>query len=119
FKINDGEIYYHEKLIPVNYFIKKLDFESTGKRWDNDTISANFSFLPGIGKGQIKGNFSINVNNLDYRYAVIVKQFDLNILAQYLNDLTNYGTFKATLDADVKSKGNFKEQLGFTTKGKV
>jgi uncharacterized protein involved in outer membrane biogenesis len=43
-KINDGEFYYHEKLIPINYFIKKVNFESAGKRWDEDTIAAKFSF---------------------------------------------------------------------------
>ena len=30
-KINEGEFYYHEKLIPINYFIKKVNIESKGK----------------------------------------------------------------------------------------
>lgn len=44
-KINDGEFYYREKITPINYFIKHVNIESTGKCWDVDTIAANFSFI--------------------------------------------------------------------------
>ena len=44
-KINEGEFYYHEKLIPINYFIKKVNIESTGKRWDADTIACAIFFF--------------------------------------------------------------------------
>lgn len=116
-KINDGEFYYHEKLIPINYFIKKVNFESTGKHWDIDTISAKLSFLPGVGNGDIKGNFTVNLKTNDYRYAVVVNKFDLNIIEQYLKDLSNYGSFSANLDADLKGIGNLKDEENVTAKG--
>lgn len=109
-KINDGEFHYYEKLIPVSYFIKKVNIESTGKMWDADTVAAQFSFLPGTGSGDVKGDFTINLKNLDYRYAVVVQKFDLKIIEQYLKDITNYGNFAANLDANIKSTGNFKDQ---------
>ena len=116
-KINDGEFHYREKLIPINYFIKEVNIECTGKHWDADTTAAQFSFLSGTGSGDVKGNFTINLKNLDYRYAAVVHKFDLKILGQYLEDLTNYGNFAANLDADMKSTGNFKDQENVTISG--
>ena len=116
-KINDGEFYYHDKIIPVSYSIKKVNFESTGKRWDVDTLVVKFSFLPGIGSGDMKGDFTIDVKNLDYRLAVVANKYDLNFIEQYLEDLTNYGSFSANLDADMKLKGNFNEQEEITSSG--
>lgn len=116
-KILDGEFYYSEKVIPINYFIKKVNFESKGMRWSVDTIEANFSFLPGVGSGDMKGDFTINLKNKDYRFAAVVHKFDLNIIGQYLKDLTNYGSFSANLDADIKSSGNLNDQEDVTTSG--
>ncbi len=116
-KINDGEFYYHEPLIPINYFIKNVNLESTGKRWDSDSISTYISFVPGIGSGKVKGNITINLKNNDYHFNVVIQKFDLNIIEQYLKDLTNYGNFSANLDADVKSKGNFNDPEDVTTTG--
>lgn len=116
-KIRDGEFYYREETIPIEYFIKKVNFESSGKQWDTDTIAANFSFLPGIGSGDIKGDFTINLKSMEYRFAVVVRKFDLNIIGQYLKDLSNYGNFSANLDADMRSRGNFTDKEDVTTSG--
>lgn len=118
-RIIDGEFYYHEQLIPINYFIKNVNIESSGKRWDADTIAAQFSFLPGIGGGDVKGNLTINLKNMDYRYAVVAHKFDLNIIAQYLKALTNYGRFSANLDADFKAKGNLRDQENLSASGQM
>jgi hypothetical protein len=116
-KIVDGLFYYCDKATPVNYFLKKVNIESTGMRWDTDTIRAKFSFLSGIGSGGMKGNFTINIKNEDYRLAVIAQKFDLNILEQYLTDLTNYGKFSANIDADLNVTGNFKEAQNVSFEG--
>lgn len=118
-KINDGEFYYREKLFPINYFIKKVNFESTGKHWDADTITAQFSLLPGVGSGDMKGDFTINFKNKDYRFAVVTHKFDLNIIEQYLKELTNYGSFSANIDADMKATGNLKNEEDITAQGQV
>ncbi|MDP3557466.1 MAG: DUF748 domain-containing protein [Bacteroidota bacterium] len=107
-KINDGEFYYSEKIIPINYSIKHVNIESSGLRWNVDTIVTKFSFLSGMGTGDIKANCTINIKTLDYRLASIVQNFNLNIVEQYLKDLTNYGSFAAILNADMNTKGNFK-----------
>ena len=74
-KIVDGEFYYRERVTPINYFITKVNIESTGLLWDTDTIDAKFSFLSGIGGGGMKGKFIINLKNLDFRLAVVAEKF--------------------------------------------
>jgi hypothetical protein len=117
-KIIDGEFHYRENITPINYFIKKVNIESSGLQWNADTIAAKFAFLSGMGSGDMEGNFTINFKNLDYRLAVVVQEFDLNILEQYLKDLSNDGSFSAILNADMKSKGNFDDQENVTMSGK-
>lgn len=116
-KISDGEFYYHEREIPIDYFIKNVHIESAGKNWDADTIAARLYFLSGMGSGSIKGNCTINLENLNYAYSAVINKYDLNIIQQYLKDLTNYGTFSANLDADVKATGSFKDKQDVTIKG--
>ena len=115
-KIVDGEFYYRERVTPINYFITKVNIESTGLLWDTDTIDAKFSFLSGIGGGGMKGKFIINLKNLDFRLAVVAEKFDLNIMEQYLRELTNFGYFTGNIDADLKVTGNFKtaENVSFS-----
>jgi hypothetical protein len=116
-KINNGEFYYHEQLTPINYFIKNVNLESNGKHWNEDTISANFSFLSGIGNGDMKGDFTINLKNRNYHSALIIHKFDLNIIEQYLKQLTNYGSFRANIDANIKATGSFNDEKNITTSG--
>ena len=118
-KIIDGEFYYHEKLIPINYFIKQVNLDSKGKRWDSDTIGARFSLTQGTGTGEMKGGFTINFKNMEYRFDVIVHKFDLNIIEQYLKELMNYGSFSANIDADVKANGGFDDEENATASGMV
>ena len=115
--IKNGEFHYREDVIPINYFIKDVNFESTGKRWNADTIAGIFSFVPGIGKGNLKGNFTIDFKKLNYRYDVIIQQLDLKIIEQYLNELINYGSFSANLDADMKATGSLTDEEDVTAIG--
>jgi hypothetical protein len=116
-KIINGEFHYCEKVIPINYFIKKVNIESTGKYWNADTIGAKISFLSGTDTGSLKGNFTINFKNLNYRLAAVIEKFNLNFLGQYLKDLVNYGTFSASLDADIKATGSFNDQENINIRG--
>jgi len=109
FKVTHGNFYYRDRAIPINYLVRDLNMESSGKRWDADTIASTFSFLSQDGKGGMRGNFTINFKSLDYRLTNYVKNFDLEIIRQYLWELINYGVFSAKMDATVKSIGNFKD----------
>jgi hypothetical protein len=115
--IIDGEFYYRERVTPINYFITKVNIESTGIHWDADTIAAKFSFLSGIGSGGMNGDFTINFKTLDYRLAVVAQKFEMEILEQYLKELTNFGYFSGNIDADLKVKGSFKTAENVTFKG--
>jgi hypothetical protein len=116
-KVYNGTFYYRENTIPINYFIKEVDLEGSGLHWDADTLLVKFSFLPGIGKGESRGDFTLNIKNLDYRLSTVIKQFDLQFIEQYLKDLSNYGSFTANVDADLKARGNLHHARDLNAKG--
>jgi hypothetical protein len=118
-KIKDGQFFYRENVIPVNYFIKQVNIECGGIHWDSDTIPFKFSFVPGIGGGEIKGDFTVNSKTLDYHAAVVANKFDLKVLEQYIKDMSNYGSFAAILNANIKAKGNFKDKENITAQGMI
>jgi hypothetical protein len=106
-KIRDGKIVFSEGEIPIDYSVIKVNIESKGMRWDTDSITTRFSFSSGKGTGDVNGEMSFNLENMNYRLASVIKNFDLELLGQYMEDLANYGSFKAHLDADIHSVGNF------------
>jgi len=116
-KINDGIIYYREKLVPINYFIKNAAIECTGKQWNSDSLDVKYSFLSGPRQGSMNGIFSMNVKNLNYRIEVIAHQFDLEILEPYIRNSKKYGTYSANLEANLKAKGNFRDASDVTFTG--
>lgn len=118
-KIKDGTFYYVEKTVPVFYYVKKLDVESEGLRWDVDSIAARLHLESGPGTGTVNATFMINMKSMDYRFGAIVDKFDLRIMEQYIKDISNYGTFRANLDADVKATGNIKSREELNATGMV
>lgn len=118
-EIKNAEIHYHEIITPIKYYIKNVNIESLGFKWNVDTIPIKFSFSSGIGSGDASGEISINIKNNDYQLAALVHKFNLNLVGQYVKDLSNYGSFRAILDADVKSKGNFSFAENVTNSGRL
>nr|MBA3706593.1 DUF748 domain-containing protein [Bacteroidota bacterium] len=118
-KINNGEFYYRENVTPINYYIKKVNCESSGFYSNTDTIAGNFSFLAGKTGSDLKAGFTINYKTLAYRFAVVANKFDLEIIDQYLKNLVNYGTFRANVDVDLKANGYFNDKENITIKGRV
>jgi hypothetical protein len=116
-RIKNSEIHYHEKVIPIVYFIKDVNISSPGMWWNRDTMAVKFAFKNGPSSGDVKGDITINLNTKDYRLNLNIKKFDLGILEQYVHDMANYGSFRAFLDADFHSKSNFKSILEMTAKG--
>lgn len=118
-RIKNGEFHYIEKQVPVNYFIKNVDFESDGKTWDVDTLSGKYSFVSGPESGSIKGSFTFNFKNMDYSAVVMVNKFDLNIVEQYVKDIASLGKLRATLDANLRTSGNLNDSMRIVTKGRI
>lgn len=116
-KIINGEFHYREKVIPINYFVTGISIESDGKERGVDTIAAKFYFREGKSEGDMQGNFTINLKNLDYRLALNVRDFDMEIMRQYIWELINYGMFRAHLDAHIFASGNFRAQDSIKLKG--
>ncbi|MBL0048227.1 MAG: DUF748 domain-containing protein [Bacteroidetes bacterium] len=117
--IERGVLKYRESQIPISYSLKEINIKSSGKWWDKDSIVAAFSFIPSIGTGKVNGNFEMNFTNLNYRLNAVIQKYDLDFLQQYLNDITNYGSFRANVDADFRAKGNFKDQENISASGKL
>lgn len=118
-KVKDGTIVFSEGEIPIDYSLVKINIESEGMRWDSDSINSRFSFSSGKGTGNIKGELDVNMGTMNYKLASLIENFDLEILAQYMEDLANYGNFKAILDADILSIGNFNNADSVTMSGMV
>ncbi|MDQ3046031.1 MAG: DUF748 domain-containing protein [Bacteroidota bacterium] len=118
-KINNGEFIYTEIFTPVDYAIKKVNVECSGKYWNADTINIKYDFVSGVGSGDVKGTFDINAASSDYRMSTVIKKFDLTVIGQYMKDFMNYGKFRAILDADVKASGNLKDARNVNAKGIV
>ncbi len=118
-KINNGELHYKEINTPVHLFIKKLFMNSSGIRWNSDTIASTYSFLSGVGKGGMSGYFNINTKNLNYTIGSAIDSLDLHFINQYIKDLANYGEFKAALNAKLNTRGNFKDAQAVTARGNV
>ena len=117
-KVIDGEFHYIEKIIPINYFIRHVNVEGLGREQNGDSLTAIFSFQEGKSNGVMKGDFMINVSNLDYRLVVDVNDFDLEVIRQYIWELINYGMFRARLDANIHATGNFNSQDSVSVKGR-
>lgn len=117
--INDGVIYYRENTLPVNLSVVKLNIESPGLKWDMDTLNAKVSLLSGNGPGGIDGNITINLKNLNYKLDAIINKLQLKFFEQYFKKMSNYGSFEAILDADIKTTGNFKDAQNINAKGMV
>ncbi|MDQ3051666.1 MAG: DUF748 domain-containing protein [Bacteroidota bacterium] len=115
--IEDGEFHYRDNVIPVNYFVKKFNLEIKDISSEVDSLSGKFDFVSGVGSGNMGGNFMVNMNVKRYRLDVKIEKFDLNIIEQYLNDLTNYGTFHAMLDADLQTSGSYEDPEDVTIAG--
>lgn len=118
-KIKQGVFYLRDTILGVNYFIKNFNFEGPGYRWNVDSFPGKFSFEAGIGTGQVTGSLNLNLSNSDYLFNVVVQKFDMTILDQYLKGMANYGTFSAYLDANVITKGNFKDAENSDSRGRV
>jgi hypothetical protein len=118
-KIINGEFHYCEVVTPITYFLKAVNIESSGKRWNADTMAISFAFASGPGAGTAKGNITINFKRMDYRVAAVLEKYDLKFMEQYLKDLTNYGTFSANLDLDIKATGNFRDEEDINARGLV
>ncbi|MBK6984610.1 MAG: DUF748 domain-containing protein [Bacteroidetes bacterium] len=118
-KINDGIIYYRENTFPINLSVVKVNIESKGLKWDMDTLNAKVSLLSGNGPGGIDGNITINLKNLNYKLDAVINKLQLQFLEQYFKKMSNYGSFEAVLDANIKTTGNFKDAQNLNAKGIV
>jgi hypothetical protein len=116
-KITNGEFHYWEQSIPVKYFIRQVNIESKGMKWNSDSVNVSFSFLSGPARGSIKGDLSLKLAELTYHLNVAVKKYDLRFIQQYMRDMSNYGTFRASLDADLNVYGNLKDKQDIDAKG--
>ena len=118
-KIVNGEFHFHEKTIPIIYHIKNVEVESEGKRWDSDETSVKLAFESGIGTGKFKLQSRLNLGTMDHKSNVNISNFNLQILSQYLKEISNYGTLGAILDADIQTTGNFNDPKKTDAKVKI
>ena len=118
-EIEEGEFHFREKTIPIVYFIKNVNIKSSGIQYDSPLTNATYELQPGIGSGWIGGAIQLNLRTLAYSQNLRVKKFSLNILEQYLHQISAYGKLQAILDVAIESSGNFNDPLSIDAKGKL
>jgi len=118
-KVVNGTFYFYDTLADINYCVKNMNFETKGKPWDVDSIDVKFSFESGTGTGSIDGAGTVDFRNSDYKYQVHAHKYSLDIIEQYLQSMVNYGSFKATIDADLTASGNMKDPDNVDTHGRI
>jgi len=118
-KVTNGEFHYIAPRIPVNYFIKNVNIESTGKWWNVDSMLIKFALQSGPGTGDIKGIGAIAFEGPRYSLETNITNFDLSLLEQYLHDLANYGHLEALLNANLKAVGSFTDGLDMEASGHI
>ncbi|HUM50318.1 MAG TPA: DUF748 domain-containing protein, partial [Chitinophagales bacterium] len=91
-EIIEGRVNYKELVIPVTYFLKNINIESTGMWWNRDTMAVKFNLKNGPSTGDIKGKTTINLTKKRYRLDLGIQNFDLQFMEQYIRDLANYGS---------------------------
>ncbi|HYV93081.1 MAG TPA: DUF748 domain-containing protein [Chitinophagales bacterium] len=116
-QINDGEIHYTETVLPVYYYIKKVNIYCPAIEWNIDTMLYKYDFESGTGSGKVKGVFNINVKSKDFDLRTLVSHLDLEPMEQYVKDFASYGDFSAFLDANIHTIGNTTDQMKMMTKG--
>jgi hypothetical protein len=109
-KVMDGTFRMKEEMTPANYSIINVELACSGKRWNADTINTKFSFNSGIGSGHIEGFYNLNTKSSLYATAVLIQKLDLKILELYTKELSNYGSTRAFIDANMKATGSMKDE---------
>jgi len=118
-EIVDGEFYFTEPNTPINYSFLKVNFKTDGKYWDSDTINGNLTLQSGIGSGDLKADFLVNLKTLDYKFGAVVTNFNLGVMNQYLKALASYGSISGFINADIKAKGNLNSKQEINGNGRI
>jgi hypothetical protein len=114
--LKDGKINYYEKNLPVEIGITEIYFYSKGMFWDVDTITGEFSLVPG--EGRVSGDFMFDQDSLDYRMAMVVENLDAGLFEPYLDEMAGRSHLEALLNLDIKASGNFNRPLEGRAAGK-
>ncbi|HXC03696.1 MAG TPA: DUF748 domain-containing protein [Bacteroidia bacterium] len=115
--ISNGTLSYKDPSIPINYKVVEVNIDSPGIKWDMDSLNARIALVSGSGGGSIHGNFTMNYNSLEYKLDAIISKLNLGFFEQYFKTMSNYGSFRASLDANLKTKGNFNDAEDINAKG--
>jgi hypothetical protein len=116
-KLRDGTVNYHLKDIPLDYKINEINFSSTGKYWDRDSINGIFSLNPE--RASLSGDFMINTDSLDYHVALKLRNFSLNMAQQFIQKYAKNAVMSASLNMDLKARGNAKKPMDADASGRM
>jgi hypothetical protein len=115
-KINNGTLYYTERAASINYFVHNLNVSSS-TRLDRDTLAFLYSFDSGPGSGNIKGYCGFKPGDKTYDLHIISGHYTLELLEEYLHDITGKGNLDAVMDADMHITGSLTDKLAMNAKG--
>lgn len=115
--VSNGHIRYEEKDLPFSIDITEINFRSPGMKWDVDSLTGEYSFIPG--EGIVSGDFMITTDSLDYRINTDVSGFNFSVFTGYLKGLTGSGNIDASVNMNINAAGNFNKPLGAKVSGRL
>jgi hypothetical protein len=116
-KIKNGLVRYSETKMPLDYTISDIDFSSQGMRWNVDTLNGKFSLKPG--NADLSGDFMFNMDSLDYRFSMFLRNMDLNLAEQLIKKSSPNARLTASLNIDLKAVGNANKPLNVDAQGRI
>ena len=114
-KVRQGRVHYKETENPVDLTISKINFSSSGKYWDRDSIDGEFSLVPDT--GEMSGNFKVNTENRNYQFNMNLNNFDLTSIQGMLIGIIKKASLAAIVDMDLIAKGNYGDPLDIDATG--
>lgn len=114
-RVRQGKVHYTETENPVNLTLSKINFISSGKYWDRDSIDGEFSLIPDT--GEMKGNFTVNTKNKNYQFKMNLNNFNLASFQGLLSGILKKASLSAIIDLDFRAKGNYGDLMDIDATG--
>lgn len=114
--LNNGNVKYVEENLPLEYSISDINMQSPGMRWDNDTVTGEFSMNPQ--DGSVTGDFIVNIDTLDYDININVEQLKTGSFGKILNQFADAAAISGDIRMKLNLKGNANDPMGTAAMGR-
>lgn len=116
--VKGGKIEYIYEDYNLDAKIRKASFSTPVIAWNDPGMKFNYSFEFETG-GNLSGDFFININSLDFKMKLALKDFDLAVLRPYLTPYLKIKGFDGFFSSDLSITGNFSDPKALAVRGDI